>query len=239
MADARDFSALIEELRAVAGSEPLDHHRGPRASQPRRVASSAGAAGRGRASRTAPKRSRRSCGRARRTAVRLCRSAPAPRSKDTSIPIHGGVSIDMTRMNRILRVSADDLDATVEAGVTRKQLEKAPAVDRAHVPARSRRRCDARRHGGDARVRHDRGALRDDARGGAWADRRPRRRTRDPHRRSRAQVIVRLRPDQAVRRLGGHARRHHRGHAAAARPSGGARGGDLPLRDASRMRSAP
>ena len=39
-------------------------------------------------------------------------------------PIHGGVSIDMTRMNRILRVSADDLDATVEAGVTRKQFEK-------------------------------------------------------------------------------------------------------------------
>jgi D-lactate dehydrogenase (cytochrome) len=39
-------------------------------------------------------------------------------------PVHGGVSIDMTRMNRILRVSADDLDATVEAGVTRKQFEK-------------------------------------------------------------------------------------------------------------------
>jgi D-lactate dehydrogenase (cytochrome) len=38
--------------------------------------------------------------------------------------IHGGVSIDMTRMNRILRVGTDDLDATVEAGVTRKQLEK-------------------------------------------------------------------------------------------------------------------
>ena len=39
-------------------------------------------------------------------------------------PIHGGVSIDLSRMNRILRVSADDLDATVEAGVTRKQFEK-------------------------------------------------------------------------------------------------------------------
>ena len=40
------------------------------------------------------------------------------------IPVHGGVSIDMTRMNRVLRVSADDLDATVQAGVTRKQLDK-------------------------------------------------------------------------------------------------------------------
>lgn len=39
-------------------------------------------------------------------------------------PVHGGISIDMTRMNRVLRVSADDLDATVEAGVTRKQLDK-------------------------------------------------------------------------------------------------------------------
>jgi D-lactate dehydrogenase (cytochrome) len=38
--------------------------------------------------------------------------------------VRGGVSIDMTRMNRILRVSADDLDATVEAGVTRRQLSR-------------------------------------------------------------------------------------------------------------------
>jgi len=38
--------------------------------------------------------------------------------------LHGGISIDMTRMNSVLRVSADDLDATVQAGVTRKQLDK-------------------------------------------------------------------------------------------------------------------
>ena len=38
--------------------------------------------------------------------------------------VHGGISIDMTRMNQVLRVSADDLDATVQAGITRKQLEK-------------------------------------------------------------------------------------------------------------------
>jgi D-lactate dehydrogenase (cytochrome) len=37
------------------------------------------------------------------------------------------VSIDMSRMNRVLRVSADDLDATVEAGVTHRQLNKALA----------------------------------------------------------------------------------------------------------------
>src|SRR5262245_42053893 len=39
--------------------------------------------------------------------------------------LHGGISIDLREMNRIVRVSAEDLDATVEAGVTRKQLNKA------------------------------------------------------------------------------------------------------------------
>jgi FAD/FMN-containing dehydrogenase len=29
--------------------------------------------------------------------------------------VHGGVSLDLSRMNRVLRVSAEDLDATVEA----------------------------------------------------------------------------------------------------------------------------
>jgi D-lactate dehydrogenase (cytochrome) len=39
-------------------------------------------------------------------------------------PVRRGVSVDMTRMNSILRVSAEDLDVTVQAGVTRRQLEK-------------------------------------------------------------------------------------------------------------------
>src|SRR5438874_8539116 len=39
--------------------------------------------------------------------------------------IHGGISIDVREMNTIVRVSVDDLDATVEAGVTRLQLQKA------------------------------------------------------------------------------------------------------------------
>jgi D-lactate dehydrogenase (cytochrome) len=39
--------------------------------------------------------------------------------------IRGGITVDLTQMNRIVRVSAEDLDATVEAGVTRLQLAKA------------------------------------------------------------------------------------------------------------------
>lgn len=39
--------------------------------------------------------------------------------------LHGGITIDTRDLNRIVRVSVDDLDATVEAGVTRVQLSKA------------------------------------------------------------------------------------------------------------------
>ena len=39
--------------------------------------------------------------------------------------LRGGITIDLREMNRVLRVSPEDLDATVEAGVTRLQLNKA------------------------------------------------------------------------------------------------------------------
>lgn len=38
------------------------------------------------------------------------------------LAVQGGVSVDLSRMNRILRVNAEDGTVTVEAGVTRKQL---------------------------------------------------------------------------------------------------------------------
>lgn len=62
--------------------------------------------------------------------VRACakhRVAIIPFGAGTSLEGHfaalaGGVCIDLSRMDRILRVSPDDLDCTVEPGVTREQL---------------------------------------------------------------------------------------------------------------------
>lgn len=40
------------------------------------------------------------------------------------LAIHGGICLDLSRMNRVLDVHVDDLDTRVEAGVTRKQLNQ-------------------------------------------------------------------------------------------------------------------
>jgi D-lactate dehydrogenase (cytochrome) len=41
--------------------------------------------------------------------------------------IHGGITIDMREMNKILRISPEDLQVTVQAGVPRKEVQKALA----------------------------------------------------------------------------------------------------------------
>ena len=43
------------------------------------------------------------------------------------IPVAGGISLDLTRMDRILAITPEDLTATVQPGVTRSALERAAA----------------------------------------------------------------------------------------------------------------
>jgi D-lactate dehydrogenase (cytochrome) len=67
-----------------------------------------------------------------RDVVDICRryhTPMIPYGVGTSLEGHilanaGGVCIDMSQMNRVLAVHAEDLDATVQAGVTRKQLSE-------------------------------------------------------------------------------------------------------------------
>ena len=41
------------------------------------------------------------------------------------LALHGGISIDLSRMNAVLAVNGEDLTVTVQAGITRKQLNAA------------------------------------------------------------------------------------------------------------------
>ncbi len=62
--------------------------------------------------------------------VRLCREYRVPvipygvgsSVEGHVLAVHGGISIDLSGMNRVLSIHAEDLDITVQAGVTRKQL---------------------------------------------------------------------------------------------------------------------
>src|SRR4051794_15298747 len=62
--------------------------------------------------------------------VRACRDYHVPIvpfGAGTSLEGHiaalqGGISVDMRELNKILRVSVEDMDVTVQAGVTRRQL---------------------------------------------------------------------------------------------------------------------
>ena len=123
---------------------------------------------------------------------------------------YGGISIDTSQMKRIIEVNRDDLDCRVEAGVTREELDQDLRDTGLFFPIDPGASFFPRGNGRDPRLRHQRGALRDDEGGGALGDGRACQWRDRAHRRAGAQVVGRLRPDPADGRLGRNARRHHR-----------------------------
>jgi FAD binding domain len=107
------------------------------------------------------------------------------------LAIQGGISIDVSRMNQVLRVNAEDLTVTVQPGVTRKAVNEAVKSEGLFFPI-------------DPRQRHERGALRHDARKRAGARSCHRQRRGDSHRHASQKIICRLRLDT----LDGRLRRH-------------------------------
>jgi FAD/FMN-containing dehydrogenases len=95
---------------------------------------------------------------------------------------NGGISLDVSRMNKVLAVNEADLDVVVQPGVTRKQLNEYIRAT-GFLPDRSRRRRLAGRHGQHARLGHQRRALRHHARERAGAAGRHGRRPPDAARR--------------------------------------------------------
>ena len=123
MPELRDFAALIEELRAIPGANlstaaaVRDHHSRGESHHPAALPHAV----------VFPDTTEDVQAIVRACAAHRCPVVPfgAGSSLEGHVnAVEGGVSIDLTRMNRVLRVSADDLDATVQAGVTRKQFEK-------------------------------------------------------------------------------------------------------------------
>ena len=153
-----------------------------------------------------------------------------------TVPLRGGIVLVLTRLNAILEVSADELLARVQPGVTSAALADAAAAQGllwAPDPG-SRTVATDRRHHRHLRGRAARPEVRRDPQlragpGGGAAHRRG-----DPHRRPAVEGRRRLRPDPAAHRLRGHPRRDHRGdRGAAARPGVGEHRGRV-LPDAGR-----
>jgi len=80
------------------------------------------------------------------------------------LAVQGGISIDLSRMNKVLAINSEDLTVTVQAGVTRKQLNEEVKSTGLFFPIDPGADAHHRRHERDPRLGHQRGPLRHHAR---------------------------------------------------------------------------